>query len=120
MKHLLPLIFLLSTLSLTAQLREFHITERAPDGTSVVQANTDYPDNAMILVYSDLQELDFRSSVGAINQQRYNARANRYEILVSPQRQILFVATRGFIEQRIALINPTPKQVYYYQVEVRS
>jgi len=32
----------------------------------------------------------------------------------------LFVAARGFIEQRIALINPTPKQVYYYLVEERS
>ncbi len=120
MKLLYPLLFLLTTLSLSAQLKEFHITEREPDGTSVVQANTDYPDNAMILVYSDLQELDFRSSVGAINQQRYNARANRYEILLSPQRQILFVAARGFIEQRIALINPSPKQVFYYQVEERS
>jgi hypothetical protein len=120
MKHLLPLIFLLTTISLSAQLREFHITEREPDGTSVVQASTDYPDNAMILVYSALQGLDFRSSVGGINQQRYNARANRYEILLSPQRQILFVAARGFIEQRIALINPTPKQVYYYLVEERS
>lgn len=68
MKPLYPLLFLLTTLSLSAQLKEFHITEREPDGTSVVQASTDYPDNAMILVYSDLQELDFRSSVGAINQ----------------------------------------------------
>jgi hypothetical protein len=54
MKHLFPLIFLLTTISLSAQLREFHITEREPDGTSVVQASTDFPDNAMILVYSDL------------------------------------------------------------------
>ncbi|TVQ75735.1 MAG: hypothetical protein EA358_11190, partial [Flavobacteriales bacterium] len=98
MKNLYPLIFLLITFRLSAQLREFHITEREPDGTSVVQASADYPDNAMILVYSDLEGLDFRSSVGGINQQRYNARANRYEILLSPQRQILFVAARGFIE----------------------
>lgn len=71
----------------------------------------------MILVYSDLEGLDFRSSVGGVNQQRYNSRANRYEILVSPQRQILFVAAKGFIEQRIALINPSPKAVFYYLVE---
>ncbi|MCC5917891.1 MAG: hypothetical protein JJU02_11265 [Cryomorphaceae bacterium] len=67
MKPLYPLLFLLTTFSLTAQLREFHITEREPDGTSVVQASTDYHDNAMILVYSDLQGLDFRSSVSAID-----------------------------------------------------
>ena len=74
----------------------------------------------MILVYSNLEGLDFRSSVGGINQQRYNSRANRYEILVSPQRQILFVAARGFIEQRIALINPRPKAVFLYIVEERK
>lgn len=113
-------VFLLLSHFSIAQLREFHITERKPDGTSVVQANTEYPDNAMILVYSDLEGLDFRSSVGGINQQRYNTRANRYEILVSPQRQILFVAARGYIEQRVALINPEPKAVFYFQVEVRK
>lgn len=120
MKHLLFLILLLFTHNLTAQLREFHITERAPDGTSVVQASSDYPNNAMILVYSDLENLDFRSSIAGINQQRYNTRANRYEILVSPQRQILFVAASGFIEQRIALVNPSAKEVFYYQVEERK
>ena len=114
------LFLMICGFSLSAQLREFYITEREPDGTSVVQANTEYPDNAMILVYSNLEGLDFRSSVGGINQQRYNQRANRYEILVSPQRQILFVAARGFIEQRIALMNPSPKAVFYYMVEERS
>lgn len=91
-----------------AQLKEFHVSERDADGTSVVQANTDYPDNAMLLVYSSMQNLDFRSSIGGINQQRYNQRASRYEILISPQRQILFVASPGFVEQRVALISPTP------------
>lgn len=119
MKHSLLFVCLFVSFNLSAQLQEFHVTERDQDGTSVVQANTEYPDNAMILVYSDLEGLDFRSSVGGINQQRYNARANRYEILVSPQRQILFVAARGFIEQRIALINPEPKDVYFFQVEER-
>lgn len=103
-----------------AQLKEFHVSERDADGTSVVQANTDYPDNAMLLVYSSMQNLDFRSSIGGINQQRYNQRASRYEILVSPQRQILFVASPGFVEQRVALVSPTPKQVFYFQVEERK
>jgi hypothetical protein len=120
MKHFFYITLTLFAFSLSAQLREFHVTEREPDGTTVVQASNDYPDNAMILVYSDLEGLDFRSSVGGINQQRYNQRANRYEILVNPQRQILFVAARGYIEQRMALINPSPKQVYYYLVEERS
>jgi archaellum component FlaF (FlaF/FlaG flagellin family) len=107
-------------ISLQAQLKEFHVTEREPDETSVVQANTDYPDNAMLLIYSDLPNLDFRSTVGGINQQRYNSRASRYEILVKPQRQIIMVSASGFIEMRVGLINPSPKQVFYYQVEERK
>ncbi|MCC5917287.1 MAG: hypothetical protein JJU02_08155, partial [Cryomorphaceae bacterium] len=79
-------VFVCFNISVNAQLKEFYITERTPDASQVVQANTQYPNNAMILVYSDLEGLDFRSSVGGINQQRYNARANRYEILVNPQR----------------------------------
>ncbi len=114
------LFFIITSFALSAQLKEFHITERDADGTSVVQASAEYPDNAMVLVYSNLPILDFRSSVGGINQQRYNQRANRYEILVSPQRQILFVAARGFIEQRVDLINPSPKDVFRYMVEERK
>lgn len=114
------LFFTIASFALSAQLKEFHITERDADGTSVIQASAEYPDNAMVLVYSNLTNLDFRSSVGGINQQRYNQRANRYEILVSPQRQILFVAAGGFIEQRVDLINPGPKDVFRYMVEERK
>lgn len=112
------LIFL--SLSVRGQLREFYVTEREPDGSSVVQANVEFPDNALVFVYSDLEGLDFRSSLGGINQQIYNQRASRYELLVTPQKQILFVAAYGFIEQRMALINPSPKAVLYYQVEERK
>ena len=121
MKHFVTIVFCVLLFNVSAQsLKEFHVTERSSDGTSVVQANARYPDNAMILVYSAMPNLSFRSSVGGINQQQYNARANRYEILVSPQRQILFVSAFDYIEQRIALINPAPKNVYYYEVEPRS
>ncbi|MCC5916170.1 MAG: TonB family protein [Cryomorphaceae bacterium] len=120
MKHLYLLIFLLTTISISAQLKEFHITEREADETPVVQGNTQFADNALILVYSALPNLNFRSTIGGINQQRYNQRANRYEILINPQRQILFVAAPGYIEQRVALVNPSPKEVFYFEIEERS
>ncbi|TVQ81475.1 MAG: hypothetical protein EA358_00695 [Flavobacteriales bacterium] len=72
MKPLFPLLFLLTTISLSAQLREFHITEREPDGTSVVQASTDFPDNAMILVYSDLKRWDCRESLDRLRTPVYS------------------------------------------------
>ncbi|MCC5916353.1 MAG: PEGA domain-containing protein [Cryomorphaceae bacterium] len=119
MNHFYFLLCFLLSSQVFGQLKEFHITERESDGTSVVQGNTTYPDNAMVLVYSVLPNLDFRSSVGGVNQVRYNERASRYEVLISPQKQILFVSSPGYIEQRIGLLNPNPKQVYYFQVEER-
>lgn len=100
-------------------LNEFVIEEMPADGTPVVQASTQYPTDAMVLVYTALRDLNFRSSIGGLNQQRYNERANRYELLISPQRQILFVSAPEFIEQRLALINAQPKEVFYYQVTPR-
>lgn len=100
-------------------LNEFVIEEKQADETAVVQASTQYPTDAMVLVYTALRDLNFRSSIGGLNQQRYNERANRYELLISPQRQILFVSAPDFIEQRLALINAQPKEVFYYLVTAR-
>ncbi len=54
MKHILPLLFFFLTINLSAQLREFQITERKADGTSVVESNTEYPYTA----YFNFQDLD--------------------------------------------------------------
>ncbi len=116
----LSCIWLMFVAPVRAQLlNEFLVEERNPDDASVVQASTQYPDNALLLIYSAMQNLSFRSSIGGINQQRYNERANRYELLISPSRQIIFVAGPEFIEGRIGLINAQPKQVYYFNVAAK-
>ncbi|TVQ77757.1 MAG: formylglycine-generating enzyme family protein [Flavobacteriales bacterium] len=120
MRQLYAFFLIFLSLSVRGQLREFYVTQREPDGNLVVQANWDFPDNALVFVYSDLEGLEFRSSLGGINRQYYNQRASRYELLVTPQKQILFVAAYGFIEERVALINPAPKAVLLYQVEERK
>jgi len=102
----------------SAQLKEFRVTPYdQPPAIPLVQANTQFPDNALILVYSSLPGLDFRSSMNAINNVTWNPVANRYQILVSPVKQILFVFGNGFIEKDIATISPQPKEVLYYKVE---
>ncbi len=87
-----------------------------PD-VSIVQANTAFPEDALIIVYSSLDNLSFRSSVGAVDRQYYNARANRYEILVKPLKQMIFISASEYMEQKIATINPKPKEDYYFKVE---
>src|SRR5690606_6576694 len=99
--------------------QEFEVKDMATPETPVVQANTSHPNNALLLIYSDLEGLQFRSSVGAINQQTYNSTASRYEVLVSPLKQMIFVAKPGYMEVRVGTINPRPKAGLYYAVETK-
>ena len=71
----------------TAQLKEFEVSEMERSDVAIVQANAQFPDDALLLVYSSLDGLQFRSSMGAVDKQTYNNTAGRYEILVKPVKQ---------------------------------
>jgi uncharacterized protein (TIGR02145 family) len=103
--------------SLLSQLREFTIAEMQRPEVAVVQANTQFPDDALILVYSSMRDLNFRSSLGKIDKVTFNANANRYEVLVSPVKQMLFVYAASFIELKFTTLNPNPKDVFYFKIE---
>lgn len=118
MNKLFVLFFFLLPLCANAQLREFEIKEREkPKSGTTVQANTEFPDNALIFVYSSLKDLNFRSSMQGISKQSYNQSLNRYEIFVSPIKQIVSVVSFKFIASDIATINPGPKETLYFSVE---
>ena len=117
--RILFLLFILPFVA-KAQLKEFEIGEMPRPDVAVVQANAQWPDDALLLVYSSLDGLQFRSSMGAVDKQTYNNTAGRYEILVKPVKQMMFVAKPGFMELKIATINPNPKDVFYYKVEEES
>ena len=111
-------MFMLGSGILLAQLKEFQIAP-FPDvpASNIVQANATFSDNAIILVYTSLPDLNFRSSMNGINQVNWNPTANRYQILVNPVRQILFVFGRGYIEGSLGVISPQPKDVLSFKVE---
>jgi hypothetical protein len=118
MNKLFVLFLFLLPICANAQLREFEIKERErPKSGTTVQANTEYPDNALIFVYSSLKDLNFRSSMQGISKQSYNQALNRYEIFVSPIKQILSVMSFNFIASDIATISPSPKETFYFSVE---
>ena len=113
------LIFLLTItpVFVHAQLKEFEVTVLKDVAENVVQANTKYPEDAIVLVYSSIDMLQFRSSMGVIHKQTYNTTANRYEILTAPVKQMLFVSAPSFMQLKMGTINPSPKQAYYYKAE---
>lgn len=117
-KLLLIFFFALSNVHMAfSQLREFEVLQMAQPNVAVVQANTQFPDDALVLVYAALEGLDFRSSLGALDKVTYNANSSRYEILLKPVKQMLFVAKPGYIEEKITTLNPNPKDVFYFRVE---
>jgi hypothetical protein len=120
MKYFLVAITLLLTIHLSAQLKEFTISEMPRPDVAVVQANAQFSDDALLLIYSTIEGLEMRSSLGAIDKVSYNPSATRYEVLVKPLKQMIFVAKAGFIEAKVATINPNAKDVYYYKVEEKA
>jgi hypothetical protein len=120
MKCFLVAITLLLTIHLSAQLKEFTISEMPRPDVAVLQANAQFSDDALLLIYSTIEGLEFRSSLGGIDKQTYNAVASRYEVLIKPLKQMLFAAKQGYIEGKIATLNPQPKDVFYYRVEEKQ
>ena len=110
------LVFLLLPVIATAQLKEFEVSEMERPDVAVVQANGQWPDDALLLVYSSLKDLNFRSSLGAIDKVSYNSQSNRYEVFFKPNKQMLFVYASNFVERKIETFNPNPKDVFNYRV----
>jgi hypothetical protein len=116
----LAILFLIFPLLATAQLKEFEVSEMERPDVAVVQANAQWPDDALLLVYSSLKDLNFRSSLGAIDKVSYNTQSNRYEVFFKPNKQMLFVYASNFVERKIETFNPNPKDVFYYKVEEKQ
>jgi uncharacterized protein (TIGR02145 family) len=119
-RTLIIAFILIASNSAAQQLREFNISEMSRPEVAVVQANAQFSDDALILFYSALEGLEFRSSLGAIDKVSYNSTASRYEVLVKPKKQLIFVAKFGFIEQKVTTLNPNPKEVLYFKVEEKK
>ena len=116
----LLIVSIIFTSKLYAQLKEFEISPLPKPEISLVQANTEFVEDALIIIYSSLTNLNFRSSMGMIDKQSYNPQSNRYEILVRPVKQILLVYSNGFMEGTISTINPKSKDVFYFKVEEKK
>jgi hypothetical protein len=85
---------------------------------SLEQVSSSFPDDAVVLVYSDRKGLSFNSSMSAIDKQAYNAAAHRYELLVKPVKQILTVEGEGLISKNNEIINPRPAEIFNFRTNV--
>jgi hypothetical protein len=101
-------------------LKDFSVSVMPTPDVPLVQGNVQFPEDALLLVYSPLKELNFRSSMGAIDKMNYNPDANRYEIFIKPLKQMIFVFASDYIEAKMETFTPSPKEVYYYKIEEKQ
>jgi len=106
-------LFFLATFSLHAQLKEFDIRETpAPPNTPVF---VNYPDDAAIIIYSSIPDLDFESNTeGIVNKM---TEANKYTLIIKTERQYIKIKCRGYMENRISIPKLEPRSVRYFTVE---
>lgn len=100
-----------------AQLRELEVKPEDPPSTIPVFRN--YPDQAAVIIYSSLTNLDITSNMGIVADQSRPA-DGRYELLIGPFRQILTVRAPGYQETRISIPNLSAREVVYFSVEPKE
>jgi len=100
-----------------AQLRELEVTSEDPPAAIPVFRN--YPDQAAVIIYSSLTNLDITSNMGIVEDMSSPA-DGRYVLLIGPFRQILTVRTPGFQETRIPIPNMNAREVAYFSVEPKE
>ncbi len=115
-KILLLLILSLNTFKLFPQLKEFEIKEREAPQFPAVFVN--YPDDAAVIIYSSIRDLNFESNIEGIVTVR--AEADKYSIIVKTERQIIKVKKAGFIENRISVPKLNSKEVRYFSIEEKA
>lgn len=95
-----------------AQLKNIEIKQIPAEQTIPLFPN--HPDKAALIVYSSLETLSFRSNTGGIVSK--SSANGKFVLILEPETQSISVMSTGFIEGRIMIRNPKPKEVFYYSV----
>ncbi len=115
----LPVLFILfSVLSgLQAQeLREFQIKEASPPSSPAVFVN--YPNDAAIIIYTAISDLNFESNTGGIIKQITDL--NKYTLIITTERQYIKLKHRQFREDRISVPVQKARDVRYYEISAKG
>jgi hypothetical protein len=76
----------------------------------------DHPDKAALIFESTLTNLRFDSQMDGIVQIRDESANGRYIVIIEPFTQIISVSAPGFIQERLRVGNPQPREVRYFNV----
>lgn len=100
-----------------AQLRELEV--KPEDAPATIPVFRNHPDQAAVIIYSSLTNLDITSNMGIVEDMSSPA-DGRYVLLIGPFRQILTVRATGYQETRISIPNMNAREVAYFSVEPKE
>ena len=109
-------MFLTLSVCVFPQLKEFVIKERQAPQFPAVFVN--YPDDAAIVVYSSVRDLNFESNIEGIV--TVKTETDKYSIIVKTERQIIKVKKNGYIENRISVPKLNARDVRYFTIEEKA
>ncbi len=115
---LLVSAILILSLPAMAQLKEFEVTPVPAQVSIPIFPNN--PDDAAIIFYSLLPDLDFESTTGGIVDIKGNPDEGKYIVIVKTEKQIITVKMKGYIESKLRLSRLKAKDVRYYSIESRE
>ncbi len=116
MKITALIISILLSMSSFGQLKEFDIKETAPQPNPPVFVNN--PNDAAIIIYSSISDLDFESNVDGIIKKITDV--NKYTLIIATERQYIKVKNRAFREDRISVPKLEPRAVRYFTIEAKA
>jgi len=108
-------LFLAFPAFLSAQLNEFEIRRlETPEGIPVFRR---HPDEAVLIIYSPMPNLQFESNMAGIVEQKNTPDEQKYELFITPEKQTITVKAAGYKDGdiRIKLINA--KESHFYGIE---
>lgn len=105
---------LICSIQVFAQLNEMEVKSLPKPTSMPIFPNN--PDDAALIFYSSIEELDFQSTTGGIVSVKVEATSGKYIVLVKTEKQIITIKKRGFREKKIRIFGLNAKDVNYYEI----
>lgn len=111
-------ILLLVKSNAFAQLNEFVINPQPGPELQIMFAS--YPDKAAIMIYSDIEGVQYESNTDGIFKIVTDDAAGKVTLIIYPERQFIQIKKRGFLEGLIHIQQIKQQQVLCYKIEAKN
>ena len=118
MKHfyvlfILSFLFVVPQAANAQQLSELSVEEAAPSGP--IPVFRDFPDHAVLIIESNLTNLNFDSTVGIV-EDKSNPQDGIYRLIIQTWRQTITVSAQGYKQARFSVPQSEAREALYYTV----